>query len=202
MRTNHKIALGFLTKSEVARLYGITTKTLANRLQDYILGKKLQMVGYYATQRYLTLRQVLIIFDHFGYPDKYRFIQEGKINYLPLREYTKQELADFYGISSRTFYNFTLLLPMRTATGEMVSISDEKTLDLRQVAHIFTYFGHPFYYTEKPDDILPQTENDIRRQLLIAQTYGQTLDQYLQRREAELTARVVNETLKALSRQN
>jgi len=195
MKGINQSALGFISKKEVASLYGISTRTLSNWIARSYLTKKLDRVFYSSTQHLFSLRQILIIFEVLDYPEKYEFIQQGKIKYFPINTYSKKEIASFYGISGRTLNYYISLLPNITPTGDFISFEAGKLFYPKQVFYIFKYLGHPFYYTEKPDDYLPPTENEIRKELLIEETYGMSIEEYLKRREQELTRNITNQVL-------
>ena len=151
-------ALGFMKKSQVAQLYGISRKTLTNRIrQSQPLTDYLNLLNYNFTSHYFTLRQVLLIFKFLGYPQQYDYIDQRLVRYVPIKPYSRRELQTLYGIDYKTLWTYIEQVPYFRFRG-ITTATLYQTFSEKEIFHIFSFLGHPFYKSQAPIDDLPETE--------------------------------------------
>ena len=153
--------LTFLKKHQLAKEYGFSAKTLMRYLQrDGRLMHNLRLFLYEDYDHYFTVRQLLIIFRHFGFPPQYQYIEQQKVRYAPLSGLTKTQLHQLYGIDHKTLWAYIDRIPRMTNYLERVDFDKAVKFNLRQMSQIYQYLGRPLFPSDSELESLPLTETD------------------------------------------
>ena len=130
-----------LLKSELAEGYGVCVRTLINWLVEYPeLVEKLHETDYYDSQKMFTLKQVEIIYKYISLPSD---CIENNLTKIPVRVYSKQNLARHYQISLKTLQRMI----KNDTTISYLSQKKNKKYNYSEVELIFEHLGQPYLKT-------------------------------------------------------
>ena len=138
-------------KYELTELYEISIKTFIKRI--VYIENELEKIGYNKTQKIFSLKQTEIIFEHLGHPWANETSDMHSDKKIPIYQYSKKQLAEFYNISDKTFLAQIEALPYEEIKKEIMDAGngrswerrvDKSNFKRKEVKLIFEWLGHPY----------------------------------------------------------
>ncbi len=133
----------FMSKSQIAKLYGVATRTLTSWIKrNKALYENLLYLKYSRSDKIFTPAQILIIFQYIGTPDEYDFSEDKRI-YYPVKAYRKGEMLELYRTTHPTFIKILERFPQTNSIKR--DDKNRKYYTALDTQIIFEHLGHPFY---------------------------------------------------------
>ena len=137
-----KVLIRPFFKSELSNFFNISHVTLIKWLKFELIQEELEQTFYVESQRVLTIKQCLIIFEHFGYPENIIIPQNEEIyKKAPVFNYYKSDLARLYKISKESL-NF--LISKNNNLRKLLIDKSKRKFYFKEVSDIFNEFGTPY----------------------------------------------------------